>query len=404
MRWRLPLLCFVWLSGSSSASGQTSLTFEDAVQRARVRAPEILAAAARIDEARGRVVGASIRWRDNPMLEVDAGPRIGSGQRSADLAAAFGQTFETGGQRDARILAAQSDVSREQALSEETARQIVSAVAVSYLRAVGLQERVRLLDGAERLAKELQTATERRYQLGDIAALDLNLARIAVSRATAERVRAEADRTEALRPLRVALGLSSSEPVTLTGTLDRTPAPRELLLAAALQAPVLRAADAEMAQASAELKLAHGMRRPDLGVRVGARREQDDHILSGGVTVTLPISENGQGLAATAQARMRRVSLERDAASRALQADVEVGLDAYARRLESVNVLRTVAIPAADDNEQLATRSYEAGELGLLNLLAVRQDVTAARLSYLDARIEAAITAIEIDARAGVLR
>ena len=146
------------------------------------------------------------------------------------------------------------------------------------------------------------------------------------------------------------------------------------------------------------------MRRPDLGVRVGARREQDDHILSGGVTVTLPISENGQGLAATAQARMRRVSLERDAASRALQADVEVGLDAYARRLESVNVLRTVAIPAADDNEQLATRSYEAGELGLLNLLAVRQDVTAARLSYLDARIEAAITAIEIDARAGVLR
>jgi len=170
MRWRLPLLCFVWLSGSSSASGQTSLTFEDAVQRARVRAPEILAAAARIDEARGRVVGASIRWRDNPMLEVDAGPRIGSGQRSADLAAAFGQTFETGGQRDARILAAQSDVSREQALSEETARQIVSAVAVSYLRAVGLQERVRLLDGSVRRSHGLLAHAVLRRVLDHIVA------------------------------------------------------------------------------------------------------------------------------------------------------------------------------------------------------------------------------------------
>ena len=109
-------------------------------------------------------------------------------------------------------------------------------------------------------------------------------------------------------------------------------------------------------------------------------------------------------MSATAQARMRRVSLEREAASRALQADLEAGLDAYARRVESINVLRAAAIPAADDNEQLATRSYEAGELGLLNLLAVRQDVTATRLSYLDARIEAAITAIDVDARAGVLR
>ena len=66
--------------------------------------------------------------------------------------------------------------------------------------------------------------------------------------------------------------------------------------------------------------------------------------------------------------------------------------------------VRDVALPAARDNESLASRSFEAGEINLLNLLLVRQDVTATRLAFIDALTDAAMAAVEIDARAGVLR
>jgi hypothetical protein len=43
-----------------------SLTYEQALERARTRAPLILAAHDRIEEARGRLLGAKVLLRDNP--------------------------------------------------------------------------------------------------------------------------------------------------------------------------------------------------------------------------------------------------------------------------------------------------------------------------------------------------
>src|SRR5262245_37339271 len=51
------------------------LSLEQALERALERAPRVLAAQARIDEARGRLVGASALFRDNPVVEASAGRR-----------------------------------------------------------------------------------------------------------------------------------------------------------------------------------------------------------------------------------------------------------------------------------------------------------------------------------------
>jgi cobalt-zinc-cadmium efflux system outer membrane protein len=386
------------------SSGQT-LTFEQALERARSQAPEVLAALARVDEARGGLVAASMRFRENPALDVDGGPRAGAdGQRTWDLSAAFGQTFETGGQRAARIAAAESDVRRELASADEAVRLVTRGVALAYVRALGVQERLRLLASAEEVAQDLQAASERRYQVGDIAALDLNLTRIASARATAERTRTEAELADALRPLRFALGFSGSAPLAVAGSLGRVPAPRATLVAAVAQVPTLRAADAEIAQAEAEARLGQAMRRPDVGARLTVKQEQGDRAVVGGLTFTLPAFDHGQAVQAEATARSRRVSLEREAARRAIEVDIDAGLDAYQQRAQGLATLRDIALPAAQDNEGLASRSFEAGEISLLNFLLVRQDVTATRLAYVDALTDAAMAAVEIDARAGVLR
>src|SRR5437660_9643853 len=59
-----------------AASGQTQVvTLQQALELARRRAPVILAARDRINEARGRLAGARILLRENPVLNISAGPR-----------------------------------------------------------------------------------------------------------------------------------------------------------------------------------------------------------------------------------------------------------------------------------------------------------------------------------------
>jgi len=390
--------------GMAQPAPAQSLTLSEAIARARARAPEAVAALARVDEARARLLGATTRFRDNPVLDFDLGPRNGGGQQTWDYAVGFGQRFETGGQRGARIAAAEADIVATQATADETARLITREVAFAYVRVAAASERIRLLTAAESVADTLRTATERRYQLGDVAALDLNLTTIAAARARAERARAEGERDDALRPLRTLLGLEARGSIALADGIDRQPAAETVLLAALVQSPVIRRTDAALAQARAEFTLGHGMSRPDVAPRLSFSREQDDHILLGGLSITLPLFDRGQATSAEADARIRRLTQERAATLRALELEVIGGLSAYARKQSAVEELRDRALPAVADNESLATRSLEAGEINLLNFLLVRQDVLATRLAYVEAQLDAALAAIDVDATAGVLR
>jgi cobalt-zinc-cadmium efflux system outer membrane protein len=67
-------------------------------------------------------------------------------------------------------------------------------------------------------------------------------------------------------------------------------------------------------------------------------------------------------------------------------------------------VLESDAIPGLDENEQLTTRSFEVGQLGLPELLLIRREILDTRFQYLDALLEAAVARIDLDARAAILR
>ena len=62
------------------------------------------------------------------------------------------------------------------------------------------------------------------------------------------------------------------------------------------------------------------------------------------------------------------------------------------------------ALPLLDDNDALTRRSYDAGELSLPDYLLVRRETLGARIDYVERSLEAALAAIEVEARAGVLR
>jgi cobalt-zinc-cadmium efflux system outer membrane protein len=87
-----------------------------------------------------------------------------------------------------------------------------------------------------------------------------------------------------------------------------------------------------------------------------------------------------------------------------IAAEVRASFDAFERRLAAVNVLEADVIPGLDENEQLTTRSFDVGQIGLPDLLLIRREILETRLQYLDALLEAALARTDLDASSGILR
>ena len=275
--------------------------------------------------------------------------------------------------------------------------------ASAYFRAVHASERIKLLNATYELASAVYSAADRRFKAGDIAVLDVNIARASLARVRAEREGAEASKAIALGELRQLLGLESD--VDVDGSLSR---PGETDLNAALQAaaqrPELRALEAGIQEAEAELQLGQSFSKPEYGVGVRYSREEGDHIVLGGMTVTLPMFSKGQEHAPSvphAPLDFGRSSRRLGRGCRWRSAPPSTRIN---RRLAAVRVLEADAIPGLDENEQLTTRSFEVGQLGLPELLLIRREILDTRSQYLDALLEAALARIDLDASAAILR
>jgi cobalt-zinc-cadmium efflux system outer membrane protein len=259
------------------------------------------------------------------------------------------------------------------------------------------------LGAASELASGVHSTADRRLKAGDIAVLDVNIAKASLARVRAEREGAEASKALALGELRQLLRLDGD--LNVDGTLSR-PADADLTAAlqAAAQRPELRVLEAGIEEADAELRLGQSVARPEYGLGVRYSREEGDNIVLGGVTVTLPVFSKGQEQQAAGAARAARLRAELDAARARVQVDVRTAFDAYNRRLAALRVLETDAIPGLDENEQLTTRSFDVGQIGLPDLLLIRREILDTRFQYLDALLEAALARIDLDTSAGVLR
>jgi cobalt-zinc-cadmium efflux system outer membrane protein len=380
-----------------------SLTLSDVLARARDQAPPIVNARLALEETRGRLLGASLRFQANPEIDVGLGNRQGAGSRFTDFELGLGQSFEPGGRRSARIAAATAAIAQSSADVDEITRVVLRSAAAAYYRAVHANQRIRLLNATQELAAGVHTAADRRFKVGDIAVLDVNIARASVARVRAEREAAEAVKALALGELKQLLRLD--EDIAVEGSLARPPdTDLNTALQAALQRPELRAKEAGVQEAEADVRLGGTYSKPDYGLGVRYSREEGDQIVLGGLTFTLPLSSKGQELRAIGSARAARLRAELDASRARVRLEVRSAFEAYSRRLAAVRVLETEAIPGLDENETLTTRSFEVGQLGLPELLLIRREILETRSQYLDALLEAALARVDLDASAALLR
>jgi cobalt-zinc-cadmium efflux system outer membrane protein len=403
VRLRVVALGVVLLAAAPAAQGQTPLTLADVLTRARERAPQIANARFALDEAQGRMLGASLRAQDNPELDVQVGDRQTPAGRRTDVELGVTQRFEPGSRRTARLAGANAALAHGTASLEDTTRTVLRAAARAYYRALYAGERVRLLTGAQGVAAEVYAVADRRFTAGDIPILDVNLARASLARVRAEREATEALREEALGDLKSLLGVDTD--VSVQGDFALPPG-RSLAvnLEAASARPDLRVLEAGVREAEAEVLFGRSLEKPNYGLGVRVSQESGDRILLGGLTVTLPVFSKGQDIQAIGAARAARLRASLDAAQTQVRIDVRTAFGAYQRRAAAVRILEADALPGLDENEALTTRSFDVGQLGLPDLLLIRGEIVATRFQYLDALLEAALARVDLDASVGILQ
>jgi len=389
---------------SLDAQQPTTLTFRDVLARARATAPAVVAARLHIEEARGRAVGASLPFVTNPLVSLEAGPRRGDGATTTDYGVEVQQDFEPLSRRRARLDAARAGVTQEEQRARETERDVIRQVATTFVRAIEAQERIEVATTSKQLAEEALRIAERRFQAGDVAQLDVNLARTAVARADGEARAAAATLAGQITQLKVLLGIASTESVTVSGSLHEPfgAIRPDDLVTRALERPDVLVLDAEIAEAEADRRFATTLRWPEVGARGALRREGSERIALGGIGLSLPIFNRGQEASAVANARIARLRAERQALRTAIEADVRGAIATYDALGGAAAEFERTVIPLIEENEKLALESYDVGQIGLSDLLVVRRDALDARSSLIDQLIETRLAEVELRARAGV--
>ena len=397
-------VCGIVCACANGAAAQgKAMTLAEVLARARTQAPQIVSARLAVEEARTRLIGATLRQQTNPELDAWAGNRSNPTERFTDYEFGLTQTFEPGARRSARVAGANAAIAQSTATVDEATRTALYQAAGAFYRAVYATERIKLLDAAFSLATSVYTAADRRYRAGDIAVLDVNIARASLARVRADREGAEAARSSALADLRQLLKLEGE--IGVDGSLS-SPMPADLaaVLRGASQRPELRILEAAIQEADAERALGLSFSKPEYGAGVRYAREEGDQIILGGLTVKLPMFFSGQEQRTAGSARGARLRSDLEATKARIDTEVRIAFDTYGRRIAAVRILEADAIPGLDENEQLTTRSFDVGQIGLPDLLLIRREILDTRFQYLDALLEAALARVDLDASAALLR
>jgi cobalt-zinc-cadmium efflux system outer membrane protein len=382
------------------------LTLDRALALARERGPTAHAARLRIEEARGQIAGARPLLGANPTISGGLGRRLG--KDAATEASAFEghvellQPIELGGQRGARRAAASAAVAAAAASAEATILALEAKVATAFYQALAATQRGQVLEAAEAVASRSAQALERRHQLGDVPVLDVNLAKAVRARAFAQVRAAAGERLQAEADLRRLLGLAGDVPLVPAGDLrDRRRYQLEALVERAQDRADVRALIAEAEQAQAQAALGRAGRWPTLGLGAAYERDDGADVVLGLLSVELPVFARGQELDVTGKARARRLRLEADAGRSSAVMAVRTAHAIYQERLRGARALEE-ALPLVAENEDLARKSYEAGQLSLADWLVVRRENVETQLAFVDELLATAEAGIAVAASAGI--
>jgi cobalt-zinc-cadmium efflux system outer membrane protein len=369
------------------------LTLARAVELALEKDPALAAAGHDIRAAEAQIGQAALPPNPEASIEVENAPGTGAhrGFRQAETTLQFGQLFELGGKRAARVAVAVGQ--RDLARSELEAARIDTMVRVTaaFIGLVGAERRLAVSDQRLAMAERLLPALRRRVEAGASPPADVARGEVAASLARMARDRA---RTTAAAARRALASLLAIEPAGLrvAGVLAE-PAGRPPSLDALATLldgnPLLTRWDAVRTSRAAELRSEQAQAVPDITVGVGARRfaESNDQALVLSARIPLPVYNRNQGRIEAARQTLAKTEAERQAARREAYGRLSQAYGELEGARGEIDALRGGVLPIARKSYAEVTAGYEQGRFRALELLDAQTTLGEAEGRYVDALV-----------------
>ena len=354
------------------------LTLEAALAEAEANSPALVAAAAAVEEARGRLVSART-YPYNPTVEVEGADRSGPLESTTDRGIALSQELEIAGQRGKRTEAARAGLAAAEARYARRLREVLAAVERAFAETVRARELLEVARADVELTRNLLSFEERRLEAGAGTQIEVNLAQAAAGRAVRRLQEATAAWREARARLAEATGLDPAAPPQAVGGLPVAAAdlpPLEELTRRALEDRAdLAALRRDREQAERRVALERSLAVPNLELGAFASREEGDDVTGLSAGIAIPVFDRNQGGIAEAEAAVGRFGAEVAAAELAAAREVAAAYGHYQAAAEALAALEELVVETLAESLDLLRRAVEAGELSATDVLLLRREL-----------------------------
>ena len=389
-----------------------ALTLDEAVRLAESNNPALRSAQSQLGASEAEHKEArSLLW-NNPQLNVEARRRslsqVGSANAThSDAGIGLSQTFEIGGQPGARRNATQNALEATRLTIEQTRREVRQEAAKRFLEVLTLQSRVATEQAGSELLRQASDTVAKRVKAGEDTRLDGNLALVEAERATNQLAQSRDDLIQARATLAIILQLPPTSLPEAAGTIPAADTIYALdeLLATVDQQPRVQAEAARERAAASRLELERAARYPDVTVGLSHSPERGldgtDRITTLSVSVSLPLSKNNDAAIARATTELEQSRIELQALRRDSEASVRVLWQRLELTRQRTKRLETAVVPVLLENQRLSLAALRAGEINVTQFLLARRQALEAQRDLADARAQAALARLELEATAG---
>lgn len=382
-------------AAACAAQAQT-LTLDSALQTAFANNPDLAAAQWEIDIAQGGRQQAGLI--PNPVASWDVED---TRRDSRTTSIKISQALELGGKRGARIDVA-SRVQDAAALTLEQRRNTLRAEVIdNYYGALRAQERLDLAQRSMAVAERGLVVANGRVTAGKASPVEATRAQVQVSEIRLELDRAQIGLADAYRRLAASTGSAAPnfQAVTTQNLSAPTVPSATQLLARLEQTAELRLAELSILQNEASVGLEKAQRIPDLDVSIGSQYDASvrERVNLVGVSMPIPLFNRNQGNVLAATRRADQARDLRNATELRLRTETRQALDLWQSANTEVRAFNQQILPAAQSAVDSATRGFEMGKFGFLDVLDAQRTLIAARTQYLTATAQATDAWVRIE-------
>jgi cobalt-zinc-cadmium efflux system outer membrane protein len=394
MRCFLRYVC-AGLSIVAGAAAQTTLSWQQVVEKFRAENPNLRAGELNIQESKAGEITANLRPNPNFGFLIDQlQPFNGNPYRPLGLALpviSFDYLHERQHKRELRLQSAQQGTGIAESQQQDLERTLLFSLRSAFVQT--LQAKAMLANAKENLDyfdKEL-AVNQARFKAGAIARVDLD-------RILLQRVQYESDfqsalvnaRTAKITLLMLLNNRTAVDQFDVTGPIefrDQLPSLEEIHTIALAARPDLKAAlqAVQKAETDHKLAVANGSTDPTFGLDM-ARNPPIPLYIGLSVNIPLRIFDRNQGEKARTEIDIAHAQRQQQAAQAQVFNDVD---SAYYTTVSSVNLLRPFT--ASDGYRETAKRirdtmsfSYQRGQAALVDYLDAQHDYRATEVAYLN--------------------